>query len=144
MVLHARPLFSLEWQARHAKQVERAMVAEIAIYEVVGEPVYNTVTDTWSATTTTWYIGKARVQPISSSFRAEVPGNDTSVQKTLFSIPVAQIALELRPALLVSVTASPLNTSLLAYSFVLSEVLDSSNPLEKTLYCTSNLETVAV
>jgi len=140
MVLKSRPLFSLEWQARYARQTERAMVAAIAIYEV--EKTYDAATDTWTEETTTWYTGKARVQPISSSFRADVPGNDTSVQKTLFSIPVAEIALELRPALLVAVTASPLNTSLLAYSFVLIEVLDSSNPIEKTLYCTSNLETV--
>lgn len=144
MVLNARPLFSLAWQARHAKQVERAMIAEIAIYEVVGEPVYDTETDTWDAETTTWYTGKARVQPISSSFHAYTPGNDTSVQKTLFSIPVAQMALELRPALQTAVTSSPLNTSLLAYAFVISELLDSSNPIEKTFYCTSNLETVVV
>jgi len=142
MVLKSRPLFSLEWQARHARQTERAMIAAIAIYEVVGEPVYDTATDTWTAETTTWYTGRARVQPISSAFQAAASGNSTSVQKTLFSIPIAQIALELRTDLLVAVTASPLNTSLLAYSFVISEVLDSSNPIEKTFYCTSNLETV--
>ena len=143
MVLKSRPLFSLAWQARYAKVVERAMPATITIYKVVGEPTYNSTTDTWTPTITTWYTGKARVQPISSAFRADVPGNDTSVQKTLFSIPIASIALALRPALLVSVTASPLNTSLLAYQFVIDEVLDSANPIEKTFICTSDTEKVA-
>jgi len=140
MVLKSRPLFSLAWQARHATQPERAMIAAIAIYEV--EKTYNSTTDTWDEEVTTWYTGKARVQPISSATPTSTPGNATSVQKTLFSIPVAQMALELRLKLQTVVTASPLNTSLLAYTFVISEVLDSTNPIEKTFYCTSNLETV--
>lgn len=143
------PLFTTEWQSRYAAIVERSMVATIKVY-IPGPATYDPDTDTWSASETVLYgvgtpigsDGRARVQPLRTARRADVPGDDTSVQTFLFSIPVRYNNIDFRPGHQVRVTASPLNTLLLKYEFVVSEVPDSSNPIERTFYCTMNQEVV--
>jgi hypothetical protein len=137
----ARPLFTQAWVDGLKAAAESAMVAEIAIYETIGEPSYNPVTDTWSQTTQTYYLGKARVQPIRSVLMAEAPGNTSTVQGIRFQIPIDAFADDLRPGMLVDVTDSPLNTTLLEFEYVLNGVIDSSNPFERTLEAKVNQET---
>lgn len=133
------PLFSLAWQQKYAPVVARTMVAEIVVYEE-GDKEYNVDTDTWSIPTTTILTSIARVQPIRSAYRLDVPGNDTSAVTVLFSVPLTDA--DLRPGQQCRVTSSPLNETLLSYQFVVSEVPDSSNPIERTFYCTLNQEVV--
>lgn len=136
-----RPLFTQKWVDGLKAAVESAMGAEIAIYEIVGEPSYDPDTDEWNPTTQTYYTGKARIQPIRSVLTAEAPGNTSTVQGIRFQIPIDAFADDLRPGMLVDVTASPLNTTLLEFEYVLSGVVDSSNPFERTLEAKVNQET---
>lgn len=138
----ARPLFSQKWVDGLKGVPESAMVAEVAVFVIEGEPVYDPELDTWVETTTTFYLGKARVQPIRAVQIAESPGDTATIQGIRFQIPVSEIADDLRPNMRVNVTASPLNASLLAFDYVLHSVVDSSNPIERTLEAKLNQEIV--
>lgn len=137
-----RPLFTQKWVDGLAPVAESAMVADVSIYVVDGEPSYDPDTDEWTAETTTYYSGKARVQPIRSVLTAEAPGNTSTVQGVRFQIPISAFADDLRPGMLVTVTSSPLNTTLTEFEYVLHGVVDSSNPFERTLEAKVNQETV--
>ena len=116
------------------------MVATVEIY-TEGQRDYDPDTDTWVVPTTVHYTGKARVQPVRSSREVVKTGDATTVQRVRFQIPVGSTPA-LRPDVLVKVTSSPLNPSLLTYQFVVVEMVDSSNPFEQTFEATVNNETV--
>lgn len=133
--------FSVQWQERNAAVVEKAMVATITVSNP-GTPVYDPVTDTWTDTETVAYgPGKARVQPLRSSRWVTPAGNAAPVLTVLFSIPISSRAV-LKVGQEVKVSASPLNPDLLRYTFVVFEMLDSQNPIERTFYATVNQESV--
>lgn len=136
-----RPIFTQAWVDGLKAVAESGMAAEISIYETTGEPVYDPDEDEWTETTTTYYTGKARVQPIRSVQTAEAPGNTSSVQGIRFQIPIGAFADDIRPGMLASVTSAPLNTTLLDFDYVISGVVDSSNPFERTLEAKVNQET---
>lgn len=136
------PLFSQEWVDSLKHIPESAMVAQIEIYdprlsEMVWDPTVNEYIET---TGDPLYTGKARIQPLASATRRDVVDNDTSVQKVLFSIPIENKGLALTTYHQVRVLDSPLNPTLTQYVYVVSEFLDSSNPIEKTFYCTVDQE----
>jgi len=137
-----RPLFTQKWVDGLRASAESAMVAEVSIYTVVGEPQYDPDTDSWTAETTTYYSGKARVQPIRSVLTAEAPGNTSTVQGVRIQIPISAFADDFRPGMQVAVTSSPLNATLTEFEYHLSGVVDSSNPFERTLEAKVNQETV--
>jgi hypothetical protein len=56
-------------------------------------------------------------------------------------LPVITSDINFRPGQRMDVLAAPLNVSLLTYQFVLHEITDSSNPLERTLMFTLDQET---
>lgn len=133
-------IFTPEWRARYAPQVERAMPATGEIV-APGTSVYDPDTDTWTEGYTELYYGKMRVQPLRSSSRRTAPGNTTEVLTYLISIPYPETETNFRPGNIVRVTESELNPALTTYEFVVSEIGDSSNPLEKTLMAVINQET---
>lgn len=135
------PLFSPEWQARLKTVPERAMVATVEVFRIVGQPVYDPDTDTWTENKVVDYTGKARVQPLRSTRWITPEGNDAPVQTILFSIPIDSGAT-LYIGSQASVLVSPLNADLLRYQYVVGEIMDSSNPLERTFLCTVNQETI--
>lgn len=143
-------LFTKEWQERYAPIVERSMVATIEIF-VPGERIWDQETDTWSSNDEIIYgplvpdaqsDGRARIQPVRASKFDYVPGNNTDTQNVLISIPVRYNDIDVRPKMQIRVLASPLNTLLMKYQYVFNEIMDSSNPIERTLYCTVNQEVV--
>lgn len=145
MGLNYRPttLFNPAWVARLKGAPESAMAATVYIYDPNSSTeVYDADTDTWTETPTSVYSGRGRVQPLRSANDREQPGNETTVQTVLVSIPITTNTLDFRPGLQMEVLTAPLNPSLLTYKFVLQEILDSSNPLERTLMFQVNQETV--
>lgn len=140
----SRGLFDQAWADNLKGVPELGMKATIRLYDPnVSQVVYNPVTDTWTDVETTLYSGKARVQPLRSAAAKAQGGNDTSVQTVLMSIPIAaSLALDIRPAYQVEVLTATLNPSLVGYEYVVTEIVDSSNPLERTFLCTVNQETV--
>jgi len=138
------PLFSQAWVDALKATPEAGMVSTIKVYDPnTGAAVYDPVTGTYVTVPTILYTGKARVQPIRGARATAVAGNDTFTQMVLVSIPIdAGKLLDLRPRHRMQVTAAPLNPTLTMYLFAVQEVLDSTNPIERTFYCTTNLETV--
>lgn len=125
-------LYGPRWQAALARTAEAAFAASVALYEVEGR-VYDPVTDAWNETTTSWYVGPARVQPVRTARMVDADGNATTVQGVRVSIPIDQNTLDFRPGLRLVVTEAVLNPSLTELEFILRDVVDSSNPFERTL-----------
>lgn len=143
MALNAakKPLFSDEWAEGLRTSVESGMIASVRLFEPGGEGVWDPITNDWTEPRpVTLYEGKARVQPIRAAADKAVPGNATTVQSVLVSVPREATALDIRPGQQVRVTAAAMNPQLTEFLFVVHEVLDSSNPLEKTFYCKVNQE----
>lgn len=145
---HSKDIFSPAWVKALRGAPEASMDASIRIFDPNLEgAILDPETNEYIVNPIIFYgaegtLGKARVQPLRSANQQNNPGNPTTVQYVLFSIPVAYQALDLRPGLQVRVLTSELNPSLTKYLFVIHEVLDSSNPIEKTFICTANQEIV--
>lgn len=138
---HSRDLFSQTWVDALRGAPESAMVAAVRIYDPnTNNAILDKATNTYINAFTIWYDGIGRVQPLRSANLQNNAGNPTTVQTVLFSIPIANKALDLRPGLQATVLSSPLNPTLTKYQYVISEILDSSNPIEKTFLCTANQE----
>lgn len=138
---NSRYLFSPEWVEALRGAPESAMAGVIRIYDPATlSAILDKETNTYITNYVPIYDGDARIQPLRSANRENVAGNATTVQTVQFSIPIAYKSLDLRPGLQVTVMDSPLNPTLTKYQFVISEVLDSSNPIEKTFVATSNQE----
>lgn len=133
-----RPLFTERWAAGLAPVAEAGMVAQIEVYQIVGEGQYDLETDSWTVETEEFYDGKARVQPVRSSREVQNTGDPTMVQRVRFQIPRGDYGL--LPDQRVRVTSSPLNPALERSEFVIVEITDSSNPFETTFEATTNLE----
>lgn len=135
------PLFTPEWRDRYAPIIERSMIAEGQVTYQTGEEIYDPVTDTWTTPHVVVYSGKMRVQPLRTAQHREPPGNATEQQTYLFSVPYSATDIDFRSGMTVKVTNGGLNRSLEGYEFVIVEMTDSSNPIEKTFYAVQNLET---
>lgn len=136
-------VFSQRWVDGLKHVPESGMVAQIEMY-TLGERVYNEATNQYDYTKTVLYAGKARVQPLRSANPRVIPNNATTVQTVLISLPIdAVLDKDIRPSVQVRVTASPLNPALTKYQYVLKEIMDSSNPLERTFLSEVNQEAVA-
>lgn len=134
-----RALFSQEWVDGLKQVPQSAMVATVQFYDPnTGTAVYDPVENEY--TTVPTVIGPssipARVQPIrSASQKNSATANDTSVQTVLVSIPIdAGREIDLRPRHRGKVLTSPLLPLLANFVYVVQEVLDSSNPIERTFY----------
>ena len=126
-------LFSELWQQGLRAVPESGMAAKIAVY--VREVTYvnnaPTVVKTYVYGNTSG--AKARVQPLGTATKAEEVGDTTFVQRVLFSIPLGGNTGTLNPeSMFVDVIESELNPELVGPVFVLREVVDSSNPIERT------------
>lgn len=136
-------VFTQAWVDGLKRVPEAGMAAEVEIY-TLGERVYNEATNKYDYLKTVLYAGKARVQPLRSATPRIMPNNTTSVQTVLISLPIDALKDEdIRPSVQVRVRNAPLNPSLLMYQYVVKEIVDSSNPLERTILTEVNQEAVA-
>lgn len=145
MGLNYRPvtLFNPAWVEALRGAPESGMASTVLIYDPnVSESIYDPDTDTWNDVQEPIWTGPARVQPLRSANNKDQPGNETTVQTVLVSIPISTNTENFRAGLQLDVLTAPLNPSLLTYQFVLQEIVDSSNPLERTLMFTVDQETV--
>lgn len=140
-----RALFSQPWVDSLKGAPESAMVSEVIITNPHSSTrVYDPDTDEWNDVSTLVYTGKARVQPLRSAAEKATLGNETTVQTVLVSIPISTNSIDFRPGLILEVLVADLNPSLLGYQFVLNDIVDSSNPFERTLMFQVNQETAGV
>ena len=131
-------IFTQEWVDANKGVPESAMNCKIMLSRRIssGKPTWNPETGEFENTTLVEIFEnvKARIQPLRSAVPKEVPGNDTIAQTMLVSYPITQTETVNVDDLL-KVTDSPLNPDLLRYRMRVREVLDSGNPLERTVQC---------
>lgn len=126
-----RTLFTTKWQTGLRPVPESAMRGKIAVYTrtvtysnnvpvVVKAYVYGDAAG-----------AKARIQPLGQVTKDKDVGDTLYTQRILFSVPIANLGL--RPeTMFVDVIDGGLNPELVGPVFQLKEVLDSSNPIERT------------
>jgi hypothetical protein len=135
-------IFTPRWVAGLAPVAESAMAATVEVYTPTTDRVYDVDTDTWVlGPNTVHYYGKARVQPIRSARIEQNTGDPTTIQGVRVQIPISEQAY-IRPDQRMRVVSARLNPLLLGYQFIVTEMVDSSNPFEQTFECTVNNETV--
>lgn len=137
-----RPLFSQKWVDGLAPVPESAMAGRIRIYDPsTSEATYNPVTNTYESNPVVVYEGKARLQPLRTAGFINNNANDSINQALEVQIPIGTTkSSDFRPKLRLKILESPLNPSLLGFMGALREVLDSSNPFERTLVFDVNVE----
>lgn len=120
-------VFTQGWVDKLSKTPERFMPATVQFLD----PVTRTVILT----------SKARVQPVRTAVPHDNDATDTMTQVVLVSIPIGVgKTLDLRPMHRAAITSSPLMPVLTNFLYVVSEVLDSANAIERTFYFTVDLE----
>lgn len=142
-------IFTSAWQSKFSGVPERAMNATVKVF-TRGARTYNAATDTWTETETVIYgsntpvgsTGSARVQPLRTAQWRPIPGNTAPVQTFLVSIPIRYGACGLAVGQEMRVTNGGLNSDLTKYRYVVTEITDSSNPIERTFYASVDQETV--
>ena len=135
-------VFSQAWVDGLKHVPELGMQAKIELY-TLEKGAYDPATNTYTNNKTMHYAGKARVQPLRSAVPRIVPNDSTLVQTVLISMPIDKLlGVDIRPQMQVRVTEAPLNPSLTRYQYVVKEIIDSSNPLERTILTEVNEEVV--
>lgn len=120
---------------------ESAMIGRVEVFDPnLSESVYDPITNDYTDVKAIILADKARIQPIRSTAIKPSQGDDTSIQTVLFSVPITHKAVVFKPWYQVTILEAPLNPSLVGVTCVLSEVLDSSNPIERTFHGVYNLE----
>ena len=79
---------------------------------------------------TTLWSGKARVQPRGGAKNTANNAADTTVQNVQFQC--SALHLDLKPNMYVAVTECENNPALMGYQYMIDEVIDSSNLIERT------------
>lgn len=131
-------IFTPQWVEMLAPTAEAAMAATVKIYRVADRE-YNPETHKYDTTTVDYYTGKARIQPIRMEVQTHLTGNPTSYQNIRVQIPIAA-NFDIRLGMKMKVTAAPLNPVLTNYTYEVSKIADSSNPIERTFQCTIDQE----
>ena len=139
MVLNRTSLvgvFTPEFVAMAKPSPESGMVAKGEIFDP------NISGATWTpgvgttVTKTTWYgaggIGKMRVQPLRDTNNTDGDWNQTVLVSVPIDGPFAP-GVEARVGFALKVSSAPLNPELTKYLYTCVEVMDSSNPVERTL-----------
>lgn len=128
-------IFTQGMVAAMQPSVTSVMAAVGRVYRAVRGD-YDEATNTYPLTYVYDITTKMRVQPLRSATPRIVPNNTTDVQTVLFSVPVNNLgSVDLRTGDQVRVTSAPLNPILVNYTYIVFEIMDSSNPLERTFLC---------
>lgn len=132
-LLRDRDLFTSKWQTGLKPAPESGMKGKIAVYTRTVTYVNNvpTVVKSYVYGGAGAQAAKARVQPLGVVSKNVEPGDTAYVQRVLFSVPIANLSLK-PEEMYVDVIDGGLNPELVGPVFLIEEVLDSSNPIERT------------
>ena len=155
MAINTRPAVDPRWYYHNAGIEKSLRLATVEIYNPdSSDSVYDAETNTWSGTTILLWLGKARIQPRSSSARVGEAGNIIkAIDPGASQIVEVHIGLrenqlegsngampDLRPGNRMLVTDSPIDQALCNFEFVIRSVMNSSNPWHRALLCEVNQE----
>ena len=136
-------LFNKRWQDELHTATQKAYVAKVEIFSVdVSDAVFDPDTGeyTYPNDKVVHYSGPARVQPIRSANKVNSGAYDTRTQAVLFSI--SDLSLDLKLDWQVRVTECELNPVLTRYKYVIEELMDSQNLVERTFITKVDQEVV--
>jgi hypothetical protein len=149
MALNSRGAVDPRWLTHNQPVGYALQLATVDIYNPAsGEQEYDAESNTWTGTTTPLYTGPARIQPVASVTETSLEYNPTTIQNVRVILPYGKNTLEdsegvvpdIRPNDRIRVTASPYNTNLEKFIYVVIGVLNSSNAWERTLLCRVDTE----
>lgn len=149
MALNSRGAVDPRWLTHNQSVGYALQLATVDIYNPAsGEQTYDAETNTWTGTTTPLYTGPARIQPVASVTETTLEYNPTTIQNVRMILPYGKNTLagsegevpDIRPNDRIRVTASPYNTNLEKFIYVVIGVLNSSNAWERTLLCRVDTE----
>ena len=132
--------FNTVWQDHLQGPVQRTYNAEIEVVytDLTGSnaPVFDPETGnyTYPDDEVQIFRGRARVQPT----RTATEKGGTQIQTLLVS--VSQLDLDVRPKNIMRVLSCAENPVLENYKYVVYEITDSSNPIERTFYVKQDVE----
>ena len=139
------------WPYHNRGVVYGLQLAQIEIYSALGtSDTYNPTTNAWTATTDTLWKGKARIQPKGGANSTNVLNSSfdpTTSESILVQISFGRNEVtgvtavpDLRPNDRMRVTASPVDDQLTKFLYVITNVLNSSNPWERSFMCRVDVE----
>ena len=132
-------LYTQELLDAAAATYNLAMNSEVTIYAIAGEPVLSKITGKYTTPHTDKYSGPARIKPLRTTTRGLTPGDDSPVQSILVSIPMSDaLSIEFEENDQVLITSAEFNPELEDYLLIVSDVVDSDHPFERTLMTNYN------
>ena len=149
LALNSRGSIDPRWLTHNASVLYGLELATIEIFNSVNDSdTYNAETNSWDTTRNYLYTGKARIQTINSVTETNDTYDPTFIKTVRVQISYNRNQLEgsdgqipdIRPNDKMLVTASPYNTSLEKFSYIVFDVLNSSNAWERTLLCRIDTE----
>ena len=149
MALNSRGAVDPRWLTHNQSVGYALQLATVDIYNPAsGDQEYDAESNTWTGTTTPLYTGPARIQPVASVTETTLEYNPTTIQNVRVILPYGKNTLEdsdgvvpdIRPNDRLRVIASPYNTNLEKFIYVVIGVLNSSNAWERTLLCRVDTE----
>lgn len=135
-LIRSSDVFSKEWLESLAHIPMEFAKCKIRIKKIIKKPVYDSKTNQYSPSVTeTIYDGPARITARRSAHDRQVPVNSSSVAQYQFQISAEEGNLiDLRPKHQVEVYEAVKNQALLRYTYVISDIADSGNPIEQTFW----------
>jgi len=151
MALNSRSSIDPRWVYHNRNVGYGLQLADIKIFSSnVSTKVYDAVTNTWTGSDSIIWLGKARIQSVSNSTStnlADSAYNPTTVQHLQFQISEGRNKVtgvtaipDLRPGDKVVVTNNPVDAQMTKFTFTISNVLQNSNPWERTFVCSIDTE----
>ena len=146
MALNSRSSIDPRWVYHNRRVGYGLQVAQISLYHPdTDTKTYNATTNTWTGTSTPVWSGNARIQSIgnaNSTNIADSTYNPTTVQSVRFQIPfpVGADLVDIRPNDKVIITNSPYDATLTKFVYIVTNIINSSNPWERTFMCRVDTE----
>lgn len=142
MALNTRGAVDPRWLTHNRGVLRALQLATVDIYSPAsGSQTYDEVTNTWTGTTTPLYTGPARVQPVNAVNEVADNYNPTFIKTVRVQIEARQEGMaDIRPNDRMRVTACATNKSLENFIYIITDVMNSSNPWERTLLCKVDTE----
>lgn len=142
MALNTRGSVDPRWLTHNRGVLRALQLATVEVFNPAsGDQVYDANTNTWSGTTTTLYTGRARIQQLNSVSETAENFNPTFIKTVRVQIDAADSdSLDIRPNDRMRVTACDSNVMLTRFVYIVTDVMNSSNPWERTLLCKVDTE----
>lgn len=142
MALNTRGSVDARWTTHNRGAVRALQLATVTIFNANSSlKEYDPTENSWTGTSTTKYTGRARVQPVNAVNESGDNYNPTFIKTVRVQIDAAtSTSADIRPNDRMRVTACASNPALLGFVFIVTDVLNSSNPWERTLLCKVDTE----